>query len=330
MPALAVKQQIIAAITSILVVLLTGCASAPSWPTQPASDQALDITKGHVLSDVPFFPQERYQCGPAALAMMLNTQGRDAKVESLVHKVYLPGREGTLQVELVAAARSYNLLVYPLKTQLSDVLTEVAAGNPVLVMQNLGFDWWPQWHFAVVIGFDPALDVVILHTDTRRANQQPLRAFMNTWQRADQWAVVMLPPDHLPATAEPVPFLTAANDLEVTGRLSAADAAYRTAASAWPAQPAAWLGRGNIAYQQERWQDAVEHYQQTVSRFPSMASGWNNLAYALSETSCQSAANKAMDCAARLDDERFDDNLKANDGVHRPADQCPELHCPVD
>ncbi|HHK0959736.1 TPA: hypothetical protein ACQQQD_006485, partial [Pseudomonas aeruginosa] len=46
----------------LLAALLGGCAQPPESAALPARVE---------LRDVPFFPQEAYQCGPAALATML-------------------------------------------------------------------------------------------------------------------------------------------------------------------------------------------------------------------------------------------------------------------
>jgi len=261
-------------LVACLGVMLSGCASQPKWP---------DTFDAVTLTDVPFHPQEQYQCGPASLAMMLNAQDVAATPDELVSKVYLPERKGALQVEMVAAARQYGMLVYPLAPELEAVLQEVRAGHPVLVLQNLRFGWWPQWHFAVVTGYDSKKEVLILHSGTEENYRLPIRAFMATWKRSEQWARVILPPGQIPATAEPLTFLMAAHDLETTQQTRAAKSAYKAAAEAWPDQPAAMLGLGNLAYQQGRWSEAEEYYRVMTKRFPDISAGWNNLAEALSK-----------------------------------------------
>jgi tetratricopeptide (TPR) repeat protein len=257
--------------------------------------------------------------------MMLNSQGLQTDPEILKELVYIPGREGSLQVEMVAAARAHGMLVYPIAKELESLLTEVASGNPVLVMQNLRFGWWPQWHFAVVIGYDAGEQDLILHTDTRKREAIDLEVFSNTWGRADNWAVTILPPDRVPATAKPLRFLQSAHDLETTGRTTAAGIAYETAETTWPDQPAAPMARGNLAWQLGHRSEATGHFLRTVKRFPEFAEGWNNLAFALQASGCASTAAQAARCAAALAPDRFGQSeLLDHDGA-TSAEHCPAL-----
>lgn len=262
--------------------------------------------------------------------MMLNSQGLDTNPDVLKELVYLPGRQGSLQVELVAAGRAHGLLVYPLDGSLASLLEEVEAGNPVLVMQNLRFGWWPQWHFAVVMGFDARDRNIILHTDTRQRHEESLEVFMATWNRAENWAAVMLPPDRLPASAEPLRYLMSANDLETTGRTLAATTAYQTAEAAWPGQPAAIMGQGNIAWEQGDPELATRHYLRLTRKFPDLAPGWNNLAHSLAAQGCAAASEAAAGCAAGIDPERFSEappeiSVEAKNSPR----ECPVLDCPA-
>ena len=276
-----------------LTVLLSACAGKA--PNLPSPDQLAHLPR-QVLIDVPFHAQDEFQCGPAALAMIFNHHLIPSEPEDLTDRVYIPAREGSLQIEMVAAAREQDLLVYPLKGNITNLLTELAAGNPVLVMQNLRFDWYPQWHYAVAVGYDLNRDVLILHSGLDEAKPQALTVFSNTWNRADRWARVILPPDQLPATAEALPYLTAAADLEQTGRLRAAETAYRTALHKWPEEPAARFGLGNVAWMQGRRGEAARIFVDVANAHPAFSPGWQNLATALEELGCHNQATNAIEC----------------------------------
>jgi hypothetical protein len=315
-------------LTGTLVLLLVGCASVPPWPETASGGAGQTL----VQLDVPFFPQDRYQCGPAALATMLASQNVPVTPEQLVPRVYLPEREGSLKVELVAAARQYGMLVYPLEPDLADILAEIDAGHPVLVMQNLGFDWFPQWHFAVVIGYDRSQESLILHTDTRRANRQPISVFYRTWNRAGRWAAVISPPGDFPATAQPLPYLEAAQDLEVTGQRQAAFRAYRAVSKRWPEQPAAFLGMGNIAFADQEWVRAVRYYTATVKNFPKLAPGWNNLAHGLARAGCGPQSGEALARANQLGPKVYPADLPIpvrQSQFQASGFTCPVIECPV-
>lgn len=296
-----------------LTVLLSACAGR-SPMVMPEATELAHLPDRILLQDVPFHAQDAYQCGPASLAMVLNHRGVAATPDSLKDRVYLPERKGTLQVEMISAARERDLLVYPLDKDLQAILTELAAGNPVLVMQNLAFNWYPQWHYAVVVGYDLNAREMLVHSGLNKAQREPFHVFMRTWSRADYWARVMLPPGQLPATARPLTYLRAASDLEQTGRLHSAEAAYRSAVEQWPDQPTARFGLGNTLWAGDKRPAALEQFQQLVNDFPDFQPGWNNLATGLELSGCASAAAAARQCSQQ---------------VPKP-DTCAQLSCTPD
>ena len=229
---------------------------------------------------VPFFPQERFYCGPASLAMALAWSGLDVSADEIAPQVYTEGRQGSFAADMLTAARRNGRTAIEIR-ELDGLLAELAAGHPVIVFQNLGLSWVPRWHFAVAIGYDlPARDI-ILRSGTERRLVMSLDTFEHTWERSGRWALVVLPPDKAPASADAIPWLQAASGLERAGRPAEARAAYRAIRAAYPSNPAALLGEANALYALNDFAGAEEAYRAVLAADPMMADAWNNLAYAL-------------------------------------------------
>lgn len=314
----------------LLLLYLTGCATAPQARTiQSAPPDGLP--QQVELADTPFFAQQRYQCGPAALATVLVANGIAITPDQLVTEVYVPARHGSLIDELAAAARHRDLLVYPLAPALADLLSEVAAGHPVLVFQNLGLGWLPKWHFAVVVGYDLAQHEIILRSGTTARWVTTLSTFERTWQRSGYQALVVTPPGEIAATAEPLRFLQAARELDTSGSRTAAFTAWQAATRRWPDQPLGWMALGNHAYTDGNYPLARAAFLQVTRLTPGDALGWNNLAYGLLREGCPQQAQIAAQCAAGLapgDQNTLDTRAE----IRRAAQgqdhaDCTKIHC---
>lgn len=295
-----------AGILLLLFTLFAGCAGHGHYP-RPDTFEGSAVASRALIRSVPFYPQEAYQCGPAALAMVLNHRDAGVTLDDMIDRVYLPERQGSLQVEMVAAARSEGMLVYPLDGNLEAIIRELDAGNPVLVFQNLRLTWWPQWHFAVVTGYDLERQEFTLHSGTEEQTTLAFRVFDNTWDRAGRWARVLMPPGELPATAEPVAYVRAAHDLEEVGRHEAAGTSYRVAVETWPDSLAAGFAHANRFLSRGEWEQAEEAFRQLLVFHPRSAPAWHNFGMALEQNQCPAAARLARRCASELapDDARF-------------------------
>lgn len=275
-------------------MLCNGCSTLPTDEFSSSLPPSVELTQ------TPFFSQETYQCGPAALATVLNHNKINVLPAELTPQVFLPERKGSLQIELAAAARRYGQVAYPLSPNLEDLLREVAAGNPVLVLQNLGFSWSPNWHYAVVVGYDLALHQLLLRSGKHQRRISALRAFSNTWNRASSWALVILPPNRIPVTAHPLAYLRAAFDLEATDKRKEAYLAYQTASRQWPENKQVWLALGNSAFSLDEVEAAHSAYMMAISLEPADSTIWNNLAYVYLAARCPTQAIQAINQALNL------------------------------
>lgn len=279
---------------------LAGCAAAPvdrlaaSHPGLPAQVPPLTV---------PFVGQLENQCGPAALSMVLAWGGDPVDATALAEQVFTPGRQGSFAPDMVSAARRRGRLAVPI-TGLDALLAELAAGHPVVVLQNLGLEMVPRWHFAVAVGYDLNQRVMVEHSGLDQYRSLSLDRFAHVWERGGYWGLVVLPPDRLPVTASEADVLRAAAALERAGRPAEADLAYGAILARWPASLAALMGQGNARYSLGRWAAAADAYQQAASLDAAAPAPWNNLAHALARQGDHAAALAAARKAVSLGGDR--------------------------
>jgi tetratricopeptide (TPR) repeat protein len=282
----------------IIALGLGACASSPQ--TRLLLDNPPDLPAVVELSGVPFFPQQQYHCGPAALAGIINYRGTMVVPDDIARLVYIPELKGSLQVEIAAATRQFDLLPVQLDGQLESLLHELAAGNPIFVLQNLGIDAYPVWHYEILIGYDLEQRHMILRSGLNRRITRTFALFEKTWQRADHWALAVVDPDSIPVTASPETYLAAVIDMEQVGRLDSARRGYATAVLRWPDSLLALSGLGNTSYALMDYVDAESAYRAALVIEPEKAELWNNLAYALAQLGQRQASRDAIEHALEL------------------------------
>lgn len=297
-----------------IALFLCACATPPQ--TRGLIDDPPRIPPRVELTSVPFFPQQQYHCGPAALAAIINYEGGAVIPDQIVEQIYVPELKGSLQVEIVAAARQFDLLPVRLNGRLESLLREVAAGNPVFLLQNLGLDLYPVWHYEILVGYDLDQRQMILRSGVHRRITREFALFEKTWQRAGHWALAVVATDSIPATASAEAYLEAVIGMEQVGRISGANAAYATALRRWPDSLLAHSGLGNTAYALGEFSAAESAYRDALALDPEKAEVWNNLAYTLAQLGRHEASMEAIRRAVELDpdNENFRDSLNEISG----------------
>jgi tetratricopeptide (TPR) repeat protein len=286
---------------AMLLSWLAGCAQLvpqtmglrTGWPEQ--------VPQQVELTAVPFFPQDDYQCGPAALATVLSHSGVVITPEPLVTQVYVPARKGSLQLEMLAAPRRYGRVSYRLAPRYADLLREVAAGNPVVVLQDVG-PMFTQWHYAVVNGFHYPSGTLLLRSGKLARQEMPFTYFERTWIKSGYWAMVAMPPDRIPVTATEEGWMAAVLAMARVDKSDAATKAYSAALKRWPDNLAAAIGLANQHHARGALAEAAAVLRQARQRHPQSVIVMNNLAQTLSDQGRHGEAlaqiDKAVDPAS--------------------------------
>ena len=247
------------------------------------------------LTQTPFFPQEIHQCGPAALATVLNADGVSITPEVLADQVYIPEREGSLQAELISASRRNGRMAVRLAPSTETLLQTIADGRPVLILQNLGLKSMPAWHYAVLIGWSAPDNRLILRSGREQRQRLSSARFLQTWDLAERWAVVITDPRQPPpSTVTSADWIAAAAPFESTGQLARAEQAYQSATQRWPQESLAWTALANARYAQKNFPGAEQALEAAVAIKPE-AAALNNLAQLRLERGCGAAALAALD-----------------------------------
>lgn len=273
----------LAAIAAISL-LAGGCRVSPVLQGGPVA-----LPERVELTTTPFFPQEDYQCGPAALATLLGASGVEASPAALVDEVYIPARRGSLQTELLAAARQRGRIPFVVDPGADALAALLADGYPVLVLLNLGVRSWPIWHYAVVIGYEHGARRVLLRSGTTRRARMSWRRFRGAWARANDWGFVALRPGDVPRSARAPAYAAAVASFERVDP-PAALLSYRAGTARWPDEPLLRLGIANALLARGDRAGAEAVLRDLLARTPGDVAARNNYAEILSQRGCRDAA----------------------------------------
>lgn len=152
---------------------------------------------GTTIGGVPFFSQEAYRCGPAALATVMDywygKTGKDTWVlpEQIAADIYSPSARGVLAFDLERYARKHGFQTEQYEGSLADLRQRVDEGVPVIVFVDYGFSLYENNHFMVVTGYTKG---GVLVNSGRRENQAISAGELDkVWKKNHYWALALRP-----------------------------------------------------------------------------------------------------------------------------------------
>lgn len=146
---------------------------------------------GRILEDVPFYPQEKYQCGPASLASVLNYQGINVSPEEIASAIYSKTARGTLDIDLISYVLNRGLSAEVHKGDMEEIIHSINEGYPLIVLVDYGLWVYQKNHFMVVVGYNA--DGVIVNSANERLKFIHSGDFLKTWGRTKFWTLSIRP-----------------------------------------------------------------------------------------------------------------------------------------
>ncbi|KUJ87803.1 MAG: hypothetical protein XD36_1786 [Halomonas sp. 54_146] len=280
----------------IMLLMLSACARNPVLLQSTYSDLPPQVE----LRSVPFYAQTEFQCGPATLAMVLNHQGVAAKVDQLIPQVFIPGRDGSVQPEMLATVRRYEKLAFPIRGTMDTLLGHLAAGDPVVVMQNLSLPIYPMWHYAVAIGYDLPNETLILRSGEIERHTISFSRFDATWARTERWGFVVAEPGTLPTGVTPRNALEAISAFEEAHGPQATLSSWQAFVERHPTNAVGQFALGNALYADQQPAQARQAFALATDLNPEMGAAWLNLGLILLQQEEFDAAHGALTKAASL------------------------------
>lgn len=264
--------------TLALSFCLAGCVTT-ARQTENLLASPGSLPPAYLIENVEFVDQSAGYCGPATLTMALRWAGKSVTVDELAPQVFTPGFNGSLQTDLISASRRQAMMAVRIEG-LNQLLTEVAAGRPVIIFENLALSWAPQWHYALVLGYDLAKQEIIMHSGHDPYFRWDLSKFERSWMLGEYWGLVILPPGELAVAAGELANVTAAVGLEQAQKIPEAEKSYRKVLEKWPTSLVALIGLANILQKSGKKSEAVSLLKIAVKNHPDSKAAQHNLTVA--------------------------------------------------
>jgi len=142
-----------------------------------------------IIENVPFYPQEAYQCGPASLAGVLNYWGIYVSPEEVATEIYSQSAKGTLNLDMISYAEKKGLKANYYKGSFDDIKNKINLGYPVIVLVDKGFWIYQQNHFMVITGYYE--NGIVANSGKEKRKPIPLRSFLKSWERTKFWTLLI-------------------------------------------------------------------------------------------------------------------------------------------
>lgn len=171
----------------LLLLILGACSTSGKWRGGFGSDE--DAYR--IIENVPFYAQESYQCGPSAMAGVLNFYGKNVTPQQVGDEIFSKEFRGTLSIDMVFYARSRGLNAQWYSGDAEDLRKKIDGNQPLIAMVDLGAGPVQRPHYLVVVGYGPGS--VIVNSGQRQHQSVSWKRFLKQWERTKMWTLLVHP-----------------------------------------------------------------------------------------------------------------------------------------
>jgi predicted double-glycine peptidase len=141
--------------------------------------------------DVPFVRQEKNGCGAASVVMLMRYWSREGPdAHSIFEALYVKDAHGIRGSAIGQYLHAHGFRTFVFAGEWQDLAHHLAKGRPLMVCLKEG----RSLHYVVVVGLDPARNLLLINDPARRKLLKVERAsFEKDWSAAEHWTLLALP-----------------------------------------------------------------------------------------------------------------------------------------
>ncbi|MEW6418412.1 MAG: C39 family peptidase [Nitrospirota bacterium] len=162
------------------LITLLSCATINEIP---------EATHIRIIENVPFYPQETYQCGPASLASVLNYWGINISPDEIAKEIFSESARGTLNMDMVLYAQRKGLNTIQYQGSMDNLKKNIDFGYPIIVLVDYGFSLYRANHFMVVIGYNE--HGVIVNSGRDKGKFISAEDILKAWEKTNYWTLLI-------------------------------------------------------------------------------------------------------------------------------------------
>ena len=174
-----------------LALILSGCAAYGVEDVMRSA--GMEPGRAAFIDAVPFYEQDKYMCGPSAVASVMNYYGSGVSTKEVEDAVYTGKLKGTLPMDIVIYAKEKGFDASYYEGGLDDLKRNLRQKTPLILFVDLGWFDYRAGHYIVVFGYSDALGVVSAHWGVEREKTVAYEYLLKIWQRTGYSTIALAP-----------------------------------------------------------------------------------------------------------------------------------------